>query len=86
MVALGKASAPQRTPELTAACPLTQLPPPQREGMRGGEARPGIKPRTPGPRAASPFFRQYRAHPPGEYSVLGQGFSGAGEGEVRESL
>lgn len=82
--AAGKASASPGTPELTAACPLTQLPPPQRERVRGGGEAWYKVPQAQPARSLS-IFRQYRAHPPGEYSALGQDLVGRGRARWGES-
>lgn len=64
--------------ELTADCPLTQLSPPRRERVRGGAGEAVYKALHAWSARSLSVFRQYRAHPPGEYSVLGQGLFWAG--------
>lgn len=87
--AAGKASAPPPppgTPELTAACPLTQLPPPGRERVRGGGEAWYKAPHAQPARSLSISVGTALTHPPGEYSELGRGLLGRGGREGKELL
>lgn len=87
--AAGKASAPPPrpgTPELTSACPLTQLPLPGRERVRGGGEAWYKAPHAQPSRSLSISVGTALAHLPGEYSELGRGLFGRGGRDGKELL